>query len=112
MVVKSYRDMLEEFRSHPEAKLSGPDGTPCGRETRGLLRRRSVTITGFTHIGKEARDLDRRREGTVHELADVQNDSGDGVSLVELVGLVLGRMPETERAAVAVAASVHRVPAG
>jgi hypothetical protein len=30
-----------------------PDGTPCKKDTRGLLRRYPVTATAFHYIGKE-----------------------------------------------------------
>jgi hypothetical protein len=108
VTVKSYRDVLEDFRGHPEAKLSAPDGTLCGKETRGLLRRRHVTISGFTHIGKEARDLDRRGEGTVHDLDAVQNDYGDGgVDIQRPLRRVLAQLTPMERASIATAAGVH-----
>ena len=39
---------------HPEAKSSGPDGSPCSFWTQGLLQRRSIKAAGpFCFIGKE-----------------------------------------------------------
>jgi hypothetical protein len=51
--VKSYRDVMDEFLAHPESKLAIPDGRPCTRRYRGVLRRR-VVVPGDEHlIGKE-----------------------------------------------------------
>jgi hypothetical protein len=59
--VKTYRDVLEDYRTHPEAKSVGADGSPCDRETRGLLQRRHVTPDGpIRQIGKEAHQLEDR----------------------------------------------------
>jgi len=107
VVVKSYRDVLEAYVNHPEDKLAGPDGEPCGPQTRGLLRRREVTVIEFTHIGKEARDYDKRLEGMVHDIERVQNEYVDDLNMLELVGLVLRGMPKRDRAAIAFAAGVH-----
>src|ERR1700674_1708781 len=74
----------------------------------GVVRRREVMISGFTHIGKEARDLDRRGEGTVHELAEVQNDYGDdAVNVQGPLRRVLAQLTPMERDSIAVAADVH-----
>ena len=89
-VVKSYRDVLDQFCRHPEAKLADPNGEPCEPQTRGLLQRRNVWVAAFTHIGKETHDLEARYSGTVHDLDQVQADYGDPhATLAELVRKVL-----------------------
>jgi hypothetical protein len=46
---------------HPESKSQGPDGRVCGRQTRGLLSRRTVELGRAVHVGKESTQL--LREG-------------------------------------------------
>ena len=66
VIVKSYRDVLRDYRLHPEHKFHGPDGQPCRRATRGLLRRRPVHPAGAPKlIGKEANRLDDVRAGLI-----------------------------------------------
>jgi hypothetical protein len=73
--VKTYRDVLREYRNHPEPKSAGPDGRPCTKETRGLLMRRHVIPAGHIHhIGKESNKLEDREAGLVHDPAEVLNE--------------------------------------
>ena len=37
-VPKNFFMLLDSYQNHPEAKSLGPDGEPCGPETRGLPR--------------------------------------------------------------------------
>lgn len=37
--VKTYRDVYQEYRSHPEVKSAAPGEGRCDRKTRGLLKR-------------------------------------------------------------------------
>jgi hypothetical protein len=55
-----YGGIIERHRFHPEPKFCGPDGQPCGRNTRGLLQRRHVQIGRKIPIRKES---NRRWEG-------------------------------------------------
>ena len=50
--LKSFRDVLEEYATHPAAKSAAPNGGPCTRDTVGLLRRRPVESLGVTYVGK------------------------------------------------------------
>jgi hypothetical protein len=84
-VVKSYREVLEDYRTHPETKLAGADGRPCSEQTVGLLRRRSVFIAGATHIGKETNELEARLAGTIHDLDEVLQELGDPASAMEVL---------------------------
>lgn len=69
--VQSYQDVLGQYRSHPEAKSAGPDGAPCGRDTIGLLARRSVTALSIEYIGKEANRLEEVEGGLIHTWEEV-----------------------------------------
>jgi hypothetical protein len=56
VIVKTYRSVLADYRTHPEAKSLGPDGEPCGKQTRGLLTRRpGLVIKGCAPAGAGAR---------------------------------------------------------
>jgi len=72
--VKTYRDVLTDYRVHRETKSAAPDGSICGRGTRGLLRRRVVRAIGHpAYIGKEANKLEAVQAGLVHSRDDVLN---------------------------------------
>jgi hypothetical protein len=71
VAVKSYRDVLEAYATHPEAKSAAPDGTPCDRSTVGLLVRRPVRATRLDYIGKESRRIEEVESGQLHDLSDV-----------------------------------------
>jgi hypothetical protein len=58
-----YRDVVREFRTHPEAKSAGAHGRACGRQTVGLLARRVVQETYVAHVGKEANKLEEVEAG-------------------------------------------------
>jgi len=64
--VKSYREVLADYRTHEESKSMGPDGLPCTRRTRGLLGRRLVATEGRPmHVGKESNSIEARMRGEV-----------------------------------------------
>lgn len=67
--VQTYRDVLEDFLYHPEAKSSGLDGRTCTRQTVGLLGRRVVrSIPELTaHVGKESNRLEEVEAGVEHD---------------------------------------------
>ena len=70
VVPDSFRIVLRSYLKKPESKSLAPDGSVCGAETRGLLRRDSVVATGILPVGKEC---DRRWEqGEDISLADFQ----------------------------------------
>ncbi len=94
--VKSYRQVFEEHLAHEEAKSIAPDGGPCRRETRGLLRRGSIQILGSPrHIGKEGNRLEGRILGEVIDEGEFQNDYGDREwdDFVTIVRPALGTFP-------------------
>ena len=77
VTVKTYRDTLREYATHPEAKSAEPNGGPCTRRTTGLLERRHVTARTITHIGKEANQLEDVQSGLHARQDDVLNAYDD-----------------------------------
>ncbi len=71
--VRSYRDVLDDYRTHREAKSSGADGRAADRRTFGLLARRHVEALALaaSYIGKEANRIDDVAVGLVHSEAEV-----------------------------------------
>ena len=70
--VKSYRDVLEEYATHPEPKSADTGGEPCSRSTRGLLIRRPVRVESIYYIGKESNYLEDVEFGILHDPSEVQ----------------------------------------
>jgi hypothetical protein len=71
VIVKTYRSVLADYRTHPEAKSLGPDGKPCNRATVGLLSRRPVKVAAIHHIGKESNRIEDAQSGLVTDLDEV-----------------------------------------
>jgi hypothetical protein len=93
--VKTYRDVLDQYRHHPEAKSLAPDGGLCRGTTVGLLHHRPVTAESVRHVGKESNKLEEVEAGLVHdpdevytEYVDVRRDPA-----WEAVVAVLKRVP-------------------
>jgi hypothetical protein len=93
--VNDYRDVLADYRSHPEYKSLGPDGHPCDRAKVGLLGRRTVHALPPTYIGKETNQREEATSGLVHDLDEVLNQYGDPEqdTFSTLVVPVLREMP-------------------
>ena len=70
--VKSYRDIILEYRVHPEPKSLDSSGVPCHPGSRGLLSRRPVQVGSITFIGKESNAFEQVAQGLVHSRAEVQ----------------------------------------
>lgn len=75
--VKSYADVFEEYRSHPEPKSLGPDGEPCGAATIGELARRPVFGIYPIYMGKESNRLEEVEQGTIHDWEEVRSEYQD-----------------------------------
>jgi hypothetical protein len=75
--VKTNRDVLDRYRSHPEPKSLGPDGAPSSRRTSGPLQRRPVAATAITYIGKEANRLEETTAGLIHDPGEILNTYND-----------------------------------
>jgi hypothetical protein len=93
--VKTYRDVLVEYRQHPESKSLAPDGTPCTGTTVGFLLRRSVIALYLAHVGKESNRLEEVEAGLVHDPDEVYTEYQDPAHdpWTTLVVPVLKRMP-------------------
>jgi len=53
-LVKNFFILLDSYQNHPEAKSLGPNGEPCGADTRGLLQRAHIVANWpLIYIGKE-----------------------------------------------------------
>jgi len=74
--LRTYRDVLEIYRVHPEPKSAGPDGSPCGRETIGLLQRRHLQVVAVELIGKESNRMEEVQNGLVHDWDEVVESYG------------------------------------
>jgi hypothetical protein len=61
--LKTMRDVLRDHFRVSEATMNGPDGGPCGPDTRGLLQPRTVSIEETHLIGKEAVRVDETQAG-------------------------------------------------
>ncbi len=61
--VQTFRDVLDRFREHPEAKSADREGNPSGKKTIGLLRRLPVELFCIFHIGKETNLIEQQEEG-------------------------------------------------
>lgn len=70
--VKSYRDVLEEYSTHPEPKSADTNGSPCSRSSRGLLFRRHVHVGLLYFVGKESNYLEDVEYGLLHDSDEVQ----------------------------------------
>ena len=68
--VRTFRDVLDSFRDHPEAKSADREGNPSDEKTIGLLRRLPVELFCIFHIGKETNLIEQQEEGVA--LADPQ----------------------------------------
>lgn len=71
-----FAHLVEQYHQHPESKSLAPDGTPCGPETKGLLRRAHVVAGEIRYVGKET---DRKWE------------EGDEISVLEFAATEYGR---------------------
>jgi hypothetical protein len=70
--VRTWREILDEYKTHPEPKSLGPDGLPCHRRTIGLLRRRPITVATIHNIGRETNMLeDAYHHGQPMQITDL-----------------------------------------
>ena len=98
--VRSIRDVILEYRVHPEPKSLGPDGNPCDRATVGLLGRRPVRARERVYIGKESNRLEDVQVGLVHAVGDVRatyRDPREGI-WPTVVAPLLRHIPKRELA--------------
>jgi hypothetical protein len=75
--MKTYRDVLEEYRAHAETKSLASDGTLCVGATTGLLRRRPVTRESLAYVGRESNRLEEVKVGLIHNSDEVYTEYVD-----------------------------------
>lgn len=75
--VKSYGDVLREYEFHPEAKCADSSGSPCSKQTIGLLCRRHVAVESITYIGKESNRLEEVAEQSLLDASVVYTEYPD-----------------------------------
>jgi len=75
--VKSIGDVFDEYKIHPESKSNGPDGKPCGPQTRGLLARRHVLAAYYRLIGKESNKIEEVEHQLVENWDEVREEYAD-----------------------------------
>lgn len=61
--LKTYRDVIAEYRTHSDIKSADPAGGQAHRGSRGVLARLHVEVTEVRHIGKESNHLDEEDSG-------------------------------------------------
>ncbi len=61
--IKTYGDVSDEYRVHPESKFLGPDGRPCRPAIRGCLSRGAVEPLFIIHVGKESNRFEEVEAG-------------------------------------------------
>lgn len=71
-----YGSILQSYRLHPEAKFLGPDGQPCGPDTRGVLQR--MTVEGGTKWPLRKESNRRWAEGNDPSLIEDDEDDPTG----------------------------------
>ena len=96
--VRTYRDVLNGYVSHPEAKSLGRDAKPVTGRTVGLLRRRPVEgVLPLVMIGKEGNKLEDRLSGLVTEAPEYRSEfvDPDHTFWTDLVVPVLRKIDRT-----------------
>jgi ketosteroid isomerase-like protein len=72
--IKSYRDVLESYRKHPEIKYDGPDGERCRSDTRGILQPTHIVAMSYQHITKDSSSVATIGEAFAHRGPHVYRD--------------------------------------
>src|SRR6185437_2805990 len=72
--VKTYGEVLREYEFHPESKCADAHGSPCGKQTVGLLQRRHIRIEQIQYIGKESNRIEDVESGLIHSARSVYRE--------------------------------------
>jgi len=75
--VKTYGDVVSEYRCHPEYKSLAPDGHSCSQSTVGLLQRRPVEALRYVYVGKESNRLEEVQHGLIEDEDEVMTEYRD-----------------------------------
>lgn len=96
--VRSFRDVVAAYATHPEPKSCDPSGQPCDRRSTGLLGRRPVLVRLVREIGKEANRLEELASGQVQQISDVMEQYDDRRGLWEQLRPVVRKWYRSEAA--------------
>jgi hypothetical protein len=88
VTIKTYRDVLADYATHPEAKSLGPHGEPSERGLAGLMKRRPVRVAGIRHVGKESNRLEDVQSGLLQHADEIANSYDDYYTAVFLPTVV------------------------
>ena len=93
--VKTYGDVVAEYRCHREHKSLAPDGQPCAQASVGLLQRRPVEALQVVYVGKESNRLEEVQHGLIEDEDEVMNEYPDPSNdpFIRFVMPVLKDMP-------------------
>ncbi len=75
--IKTFGDVVEGYRHHPEHKSLAPDGEPCGKASAGLLGRRPVEAKRLRYVGKESNRIELLAHGFIEDEDEVSNEYED-----------------------------------
>jgi hypothetical protein len=75
--VKTYGDVAAEYRHHPESKCADAFGSPCEKQTVGLLQRRHIRVDHLRFIGKESNGLESVDAGLIHAERNIYTEYVD-----------------------------------
>jgi len=75
--VKTYGEVLAEYRVHPESKCADARGNTCVKQTIGQLQRRHVRIEQIKYVGKESNSLEEVEAGLIHSAENVYTEYSD-----------------------------------
>jgi hypothetical protein len=93
-VLSTYRDVVSQYRRHPESKSGDTDGNPSNEETIGLLTRLHVVALGSPrYIGKESNELEDVEAGIVGDADSVYVTYTDRERELALLRTVLSTLP-------------------
>lgn len=102
--VLTYRDVLADYRIHPEVKFADVEGQTCGLHTTGQLYRHHVHLAGVDFIGKESNKVDEVQQG-LFDASDLQQEATPADlkwdQVRETVFALLDRYTATENARLA-----------
>ena len=65
--VKTYGEVIEQYRDHVESKCADQNGAPSDQQTVGLLQRRHIRIDAIEYIGKESNLLEEVLAGSISD---------------------------------------------
>ena len=107
--IKTYGDVVESYRFHPEYKSVGPDGELSSQTTVGVLGRRPVEARRLRYVGKESNRLEEAQQGLIDEEDELLNEYDDPANdpFVLRVVPTLARMPRERRLAELAEADLH-----